>query len=127
MFSGWHNMGWENKKEKIRLVADRFIDDDGKEKTRELAIYWEGQDQTWLANEMMRIFKGFEVNRLHEELENFDANVEEEIKNMVSANLPPPKQWIDAHIRKRLKERRELLEKYGEIERQPTRDEIFGF
>jgi len=127
IFTGFHDMGWANDKEKIRLIAERFIDDDGKEKTKELKVYYESNENTWLLAEMLKIFKGFEVNRLGEELRTFDDFVDEEIQHMMSANPPAPEQWIQAHIRKRLRERRELLEKFGAVERQPTREEIFGF
>jgi hypothetical protein len=132
-YLGFQEMAWESDVERVTLLADRVFDEKlQKDVTHEVTMIWEGKMSTWMLEQMKEMFKSFATDNLREELLTFDKNVDAEILVMRSSLNRPPDGFINAHIKKRLMERKEILKKYENIDiddgykETMSRREIFG-
>ena len=112
-FLGWREMAWKSEKEKVTLIAERYVGEDGKEKTKEVTLCWEGEQETWLLNKMKEMFGKFSADEMTLELRTFDEKVEYEIRQMYTSLNRPPEGFINAHIKRRLEERKTIVAKYA--------------
>src|SRR4030067_1239205 len=109
-YLGFLAMAWQSEKEKVSILAERYIDPkDGKEKSKEVTLSWEGAESTWLLEQMKEMFKDFIVDEMRVELLTFDASVQAEVCVMLTSLNRPPDGYINMFIKDKIAERKAIL------------------